>query len=831
MFKPIRNSLSNNPIQEIPISTNSEPFVLKKLLNPTQSINKKSKSKSSDFLKRNYKIKKESNTIKMINKFELNDLLYKLKNYYDEIQIENERITKKINEIRNQNKIIEHKIENVEKGKEIESEIDKISGFEKVNNVNEVINTIKTLDLKSKNGKKEVINEDEYTLTLKYLIEDSKNQIVRIKEETFIIEQKLHDLKLVKKDLEKNKSKRKDNLFRFKTINNILVNQLGKVNNIMFEQEYKKTEIERKNLKIENELNKLKERYNKDKDIALFKLNQYKEEQLDKINVFKYQKEKKIQKEKEIIHFIIGVYFFQKYFINKEKGKNNLDEIINNQYKSDLDFLNFMKGQQYFLSNSNDENLTDNNLNNDINNILKKSKSNNLFIKDDFEENIDNKKIKKKKITLNEIINKFNYIDLKYDEVYDFYTKIISLANFRRKKMIELNKKVINLETKKQNYIKKVNIIINRDFKNMSNLIEKNIKFKQFIQNNKYEMNKANKKREEIVSKTVMEVYSENLHPDENLIKRRNIFIDKCVKAKIKINLIYESLIESMYTLNNFKYYDDNNKNLKDKNIKISDKVIELTKTFVKKYKEINRVKYIKDILEYSKKKKIKFSEIIYNILFINGKNEENLKKFIKDNLIDETFIFYYFTIYNNQIELTKLIKKISTFYYNIYNDQNNYDKLGNLKRSTIRNLTNKTNDSTKSKINKKKTILISKSKENDQIKKDNISNTINDEYNYEKTTDDSDEYNKIKKIIRPKTSQIPISKRIVKQLYEPSLKKSQYLRQLKSTYNIMNSDFNIRRTNSKFLKRKWSEIGDLENQFYIYNNKGKFLFFYFFRY
>ena len=397
MFKPIRNSLSNNPIQEIQISTNNEPFVLKKLLNPTQSINKKSKSKSSDFLKRNYKIKKESNTIKMINKFELNDLLYKLKNYYDEIQIENERITKKINEIRNQNKIIEHKIENVEKGKEIESEIDKISGFEKVNNVNEVINTIKTLDLKSKNGKKEVINEDEYTLTLKYLIEDSKNQIVRIKEETFIIEQKLHDLKLVKKDLETNKLKRKDNLFRFKTINNILVNQLGKVNNIMFEQEYKKTEIERKNLKIENELNKLKERYNKDKDIALFKLNQYKEEQLDKINVFKYQKEKKIQKEKEIIHFIIGVYFFQKYFINKEKGKNNLDEIINNQYKSDLDFLNFMKGQQYFLSNSNDENLTDNNLNNDINNILKKSKSNNLFIKDDFEENIDNKKIKKKK--------------------------------------------------------------------------------------------------------------------------------------------------------------------------------------------------------------------------------------------------------------------------------------------------------------------------------------------------------------------------------------------------------------------------------------------------
>ena len=825
MFKSIRKSLSNSPIPEIPISQNNEPFLFYKSSNSPQSINKKSKNKSSDFLKRNYKIKKKSNTIKMINKLELNDLLYRLKNYYDVIEMENERLIKRINEIRNQNKLIENKIENVEKGKEIESESDRISGLEKVNNVNEVINTIKNLDLKSKNGKNEVVNEDEYSLTLKCLIEDSKNQIVRIKEETCIIEQKLHDLKFVKKDLENNKLKRKDNLFRFKTINNVLERQLGIIHNIMIEQEYKKTETERKNLKIENELNQLKERYNKDKEIALFKLNQYKEEQLDKINVFKYQKDKKIQNEKEIINFIIGVYFFQKYFINKEKEKKNLDEIINNQYKSDSDFLNFMKGQQYILSNSDDENLIDNNLNTDINTILKKSKSNNLIKFNSLEYNKENMKTEKKTITLNEIITKFNYIDLKYDEVYDFYTKIISLANFRRKKMIELNKKIINLETKKQNYIKKVNLIINNDIKNMNSLIEKNIKFKQFIQNNKYEINKANKKREEIISKTIMEVYKENSHPDGNLIKKRNAFIEKCIKAKIQIILIYESLIESMNTLNNFKFYEDNNKNLKEK---ISDKIINLTKKFVNEYKEINRIKYIKDILEYSKNKKIQFSEIIYNILF-NGKNEKNLKMFIKDNLIDETFMFYFFKIFNNQIELSKLIKKISIFYYNIYNDQNNYDKLGNFNRSTIRNLTNKAIDSVKTKNNKKKTILFTKSKENEQIKKENNSNTINDEYNYEKTTDDSEDYNQINKRIRPKTSRIPISKRIVKQLYEPSLKKSQYLRQLKSTYNIMNSDFNIRRSNRKFLNRKWSEIRDLDNQFYIYNNKSKILFFIFY--
>ena len=43
----------------------------------------------------------------------------------------------------------------------------------------------------------EVINEEEYTSTLKYLIEDSKNQLIKINEETFITEQKIHELNLV----------------------------------------------------------------------------------------------------------------------------------------------------------------------------------------------------------------------------------------------------------------------------------------------------------------------------------------------------------------------------------------------------------------------------------------------------------------------------------------------------------------------------------------------------------------------------------------------------------------------------------------------------------
>ena len=92
----------------------------------------------------------------------------------------------KINEIKNKNKEIENKIKIVEKGKEIESEIEKINGLEGVNDLNYIIDKIKNLDNKFKNGKKEVINEEEDTTTLKYLIEDQKNKIIKIMKKLLI---------------------------------------------------------------------------------------------------------------------------------------------------------------------------------------------------------------------------------------------------------------------------------------------------------------------------------------------------------------------------------------------------------------------------------------------------------------------------------------------------------------------------------------------------------------------------------------------------------------------------------------------------------------------
>jgi hypothetical protein len=109
--------------------------------------------------------------------------------------------------------------------------------------------------------------------------------------------------------------------------------------------------------------------------------------------------------------------------------------------------------------------------------------------------------------------------------------------------------------------------------------------------------------------------------------------------------------------------------------------------------------------------------------------------------------------------------------------------------------------------------------------KKKNLDDEINGEYNYEKTNDDNEDYN-FYKIVRPKTTKLTTSKRIVKQLYEPSLEKSQYMRKLNyDLNNIKTESSKDKRNNSKYFKKTWNDIDNYENQFYVYNNPSKLIF------
>ena len=155
------------------------------------------------------------------------------------------------------------------------------------------------------------------------------------------------------------------------------------------------------------------------------------------------------------------------------------------------------------------------------------------------------------------------------------------------------------------------------------------------------------------------------------------------------------------------------------------------------------------------------------------------------------------------------------------------FNKQGSIKSSVVDYSSSKTKDFKKSKTN---LILFMKpNEEKEEVeKKKTLEDEINGEYNYEKTVDDSEDIN-YHKIIRPKTTKIPTSKRIVQQLYEPSLEKSKYLRNLNNDLNNIKSETSKKKKgNSKYFKKTWGEIDNLENQFFVYNNPSKNIFLFF---
>ena len=830
-------------VLDFPTKSEPNPF-LKYKIKIKEDTPKKKKNKitikEGDFLSRNYKIPKKNEDIKMMNEAELNNLFYKLKFYYDDLSTHNNKQDSDINYIRDKNKNIEKKIDDFERAKEIESGIEKISGLEKANNIDYIIETINQLKEKNEEIKFNVKNEEEYTSTLKYLMDDSKDLLMKINSDILTLEEKIHDIQFIKKNLNEDINKRKNMVNETNKINNFYENQIEKVHEVLIDQEDKKMNIEKNNLIKEEKLQRLKEKYECDKKINKIKLKQYKEEIIDKINSFNDRKNIKFKREQNIVNFIVGFYFFQKYFINKNrenKNKENELSIDMTECKKDIEFNNFMKGTKYILINSDDEDYKSDEVLRNKNENTKKRK--NIINKNNYI-----------KVTFDEIKERFDELDLKYDEFYDFFTKIISKANFSRKKMGDLNEKLIHLETKKNKYTQKVDDIILNDYKNLRDIInnamkydkiskEKIIRFQQFIENNKRNLKNAEKLRNIKTSQKLTEIYFEDIiNPDTNKIKKQNTFIDKCKDAIAKIKSYFENIKIGMIHLNNFKQFDQ----YYNKQLKTYNEIIPLTTGFTEKTNGISDKKYIQDLLEYAKEKKIPYSKKIYDTLFVVKKRDENMKQFLKDQLTENNFIYYLFKNYKDRIKFNSLLKKIINYYEGKSQgtlskvtivDNSNSNKF--LKKKTS-NLSNSQIDfhnySKSNSIRSKKSSLSLLIKPNDYYlkndikKKTSLDDLINNQYNYEKVDDsDIDEYN-YHKIIRPKTTKLTTNKRIVKHLYEPSLIKGKYLRDLNLDLNTIANHSSRKRLNSRYLKKTWNKIDNLENQFFVYNNRGKIFYF-----
>jgi hypothetical protein len=177
-------------------------------------------------------------------------------------------------------------------------------------------------------------------------MEDSKSILLRINEDILNTEQKIHDIKIVRKNLDENINNRKNANIESNRINNYLEQQIEKIKEVLEVQKDKKMNIEEKNKIKEEELLELKEQFEDNKKKNKIKFKQHKDEVLEKINSYHYRKNQKQEKEKKIVNFIIGFYFFQKYFINKNRENKNKEEdesIDITDCKKDIEFNDFMK--------------------------------------------------------------------------------------------------------------------------------------------------------------------------------------------------------------------------------------------------------------------------------------------------------------------------------------------------------------------------------------------------------------------------------------------------------------------------------------------------------
>ncbi len=820
------NSLELNDkeknLLDFPTTTTKDPFLKYK----------KYTENEEDFLSRNYKIKKSKEEFKMMTESELNNLFYKLKFYYDDISSQNNKQDSTINYIRTRNKNLEQKINDIERGKEVESGTEKISGLDRVNNIDFIINKIQTLKERTEEAKFNVKNEEEYTSTLKYLMEDSKNVLMKVNEDILVTEEKIHDIKRIRKNLDENIENRKNANEESNKINNYLENQIGKIKEVLAEQEDKKMSIEKSNQIKEEKLFELREKYEKNIKDNKIKLKQHKEETSDKINAFNYRKYEKKKKEKEIINFIVGFHFFQKYFINKNREikDKELDESIDlSESKKDTEFNNFMKGVEYELVQSDEEEN-----NEELNNENKKK------IK------IKNKK-KIQKLNFEEIKERFDELDLKYDEFNDFLTKIISKANFSRKKMTDLNMKLISLESKKNNYTQKVDNIIFKDYKNLIDIINNAmyydefrkaqiIRFQNFIEENKNNLKNAQKIRNFKTTQRITDIHFEEIsNPDTNKIKKQNTFMDKCLNEIAKVKFYFESFVIGMKHLNNFKEYD----NAYKKENNSFNEIMPLTIGFTKQCKKIKDENYIKDLLKYAIDKNIHNSNFIYEILFVKNKHIDNMKQFLKDKLTIDNFVFYFFRSYKERFKMNQLINERIYFYIGGNKQILNSIKYAitepNIIRPQIKRLSNFNHQSEHMAFNKSNTIVrknrfsILLKGNSEEKKKLSLEEEINKKYNYESAPDDDNSINETKKKVRPRTTKLTTYKRITQHLYEPSLKKGQYLRTLNNDLNSIKNNKLNRKFNSRYFQKTWNNINSLDNQFYVYNNKSKIFIFYFF--
>ena len=587
-----------NKAQIYPLLTNKYNDKKSKLISTNiNSVNKRKVNTrknyirtTSAFLKRNYtnylvKIaqQKSSENSSMVKLHQLNDLLYKLKKYDNELIIYNTHKLEGIKLLKDTLKQDEVKLKKLIDLQDIDLPDEKIS----IKNFNEIKLSKEDIEKKLHNLMAEKVkieysvkNEEEYYRTIEYMLENEQKRLSIIKKESYEIEEKIKNIskyqKIVNDNNKVNDKKEED----FHKLNQAITNDIKLVQKIKEKQDFNSEKIQKEIAEKEFIVKELEEKI---KQLQTYKNNDMKlskndiKEQIE--NAKEYEK-KRINDEKKCIEIIFCLYIIQKYlyeeknfdknritqskeyqllyqlnneeisFIKNDTKKNKKEKMYNIRYKGDEDLSHNENKRQFnsILSNThkNKNMLSTTSMEETKYNTTAKNFFNNISMNKSYKSsrnlNYDSfKKIRgKTQLTffqsisdintfysedvnnLNELISKFNSIKITKEEIFDYISSLLSKLDFYGSQMNFIHNKEIILEQKRTNYEQKVKDIISKNFLFFEESTKNNEKCKQFYEKNKDFINQMKKDNKKLLMDTIIEKINHNDEISKNEEKINN---------------------------------------------------------------------------------------------------------------------------------------------------------------------------------------------------------------------------------------------------------------------------------------------------------------------
>jgi hypothetical protein len=503
-----------------------------------------------NYLKPLKKGEERDTTKAMRSKEDLHGIIHKLKNHYNDLVKIKTNKSIKLNELKKRTKGLNKQIEDKLAFSDIEFANEKISieDYEKFKNSSETKETIRIKIVKLISEKNKISekynNEIENSNKIKNLIKIENENIEDLYIHVLEMQEKIKTIKAAEKNLEKNMEEKVKKEKIFHNVKNELDKELIKIRDVTdFQTRNHKNLIEE--LKAKNDENK---KYMKEIDMKDINLDKEHKKTADKIlndiSKSKMIKNRNTEKENYVIKLILGLDIIKRYFIDVTRARKEINtEILlksedlrtfySEKFYVKENFDSLASSTTLFNNNMNTNNMNSNYYNTDNQNLIKS-------ISDFSNNNSIGEKSTSTKcyITLKSLKDKLDNLDIDYEKIFDFYSKIMNKTIFFHNQMMNFNSKQINLESRKELNIKRVSEIILKNKKNIEGL--KNFDKKFIILLNKFK-NEIDSENLYDNLKEKLKVFNFNSSPGvyEEFYKKCKIYFSdmKTLNEYIKYNL------------------------------------------------------------------------------------------------------------------------------------------------------------------------------------------------------------------------------------------------------------------------------------------------------